>query len=361
MLARPNIGSKNWIVRQYDHEVQGGSIIKPLVGKNRDMISDAVVVRPVLGSERGIAVTQALNPFYSDIDAYHMTGVTIDEAVRRVLAVGGDPDHLGGVDNFCWPTIQYDPVQNPDGKFKAAQLVRSTWALRDYCLAFGISLLSGKDSMYVDGNLEGPFGEKHKVSGKPTLMFTISSLIKDINTCVTMDAKIPGDLIYVLGQTRDELGGGEFYQMMGEVGINVPKADVEHMPPLYIALFKAIQQGLVSSAHAVTRGGLAVHLAMTAMAGEVGMDIRLSEVPSSKGLSDTRLLYSESAGRFVLTVNPEKREAFEKVFSGLNIGLIGTVTEALLFRIFSKDGTLLLEEDVLELKACWNRPFGGLI
>jgi phosphoribosylformylglycinamidine synthase II len=361
LLARPNISSKNWIVRQYDHEVQGGSVIKPLIGKNRDMVSDAAVVRPVLGSERGIAVAQALNPFYSDIDAYHMTGVTIDEAVRRVLAVGGDPDHIGGVDNFCWPTIQYDAVQNPDGKFKAAQLVRSTWALRDYCLAFGIPLLSGKDSMYVDGNLEGPFGEKHKISGKPALMFTVSSLIKDINICVTMDAKIPGDLIYVLGETRNELGGSEFYQMMGEVGVNVPKVDVKHMPPLYVALFKAIQKGLVSSSHAVTRGGLGVHLALTAMAGEVGMDIRLSEVPSSERLSETRLLYSESAGRFVLTVNPEKKEAFEEVFSGLNIGLIGTVAASPLFRIFSRDGTLLLKEDVLELKACWNRPFGGLI
>ena len=361
MLARPNISSKNWIARQYDHEVQGGSVIKPLVGKNRDMVGDAVVVRPVLDSERGIAVAQALNPSYSDIDTYDMTGATIDEAVRRVLAVGGNPDHLGGVDNFCWPTIQYDPLQNPDGKFKAAQLVRSTWALRDYCLAFTIPLLSGKDSMYVDGNLEGPFGEKRKVSGMPTLMFTVSTVIEDINTCITMDAKLPGDLIYVLGETRNELGGSEFYQMMGELGINVPKVDVKQMLPLYKVLFYAIQQGLVASAHAVTRGGLGVHLAMTAMAGELGMDIHLSQVPSTEGLSDTRRLYSESAGRFVVTVDPEKKKAFEKIFSGLKLGLIGTVTESPFFRIFSKDGTTLLEEDVLELKASWNRPFGGLI
>jgi phosphoribosylformylglycinamidine synthase subunit PurSL len=199
------------------------------------------------------------------------------------------------------------------------------------------------------------------VSGKPTLMFTVSTVIKDINTCVTMDAKIPGDLIYVLGETRNELGGSEYYQMMGELGVNVPKVDAKEMPPRYVALFNAIQQGLVSSAHAVTRGGLGVHLAMTAMAGEVGMDIRLSEVPSSEGLSDTRILYSESAGRFVLTVNPEKKEAFEEVFSGMKIGLIGTVTASPLFLIFSRDGTTLLEEGVLELKACWNRPFGGLI
>ena len=361
MLARPNICSKNWIARQYDHEVQGGSVIKPLVGKNRDVVSDAAVVRPALDSERGIAVTQALNPFYSEIDTYHMTGVTIDEAVRRVIAVGGDPDHIGGVDNFCWPTIQYHPQQNPDGKFKAAQLVRSNWALRDYCVAFGIPLLSGKDSMYVDGNLEGPFGEKRKVSGMPVLLFTVSSVIEDINNCITMDAKFPGDLIYVLGETKDELGGSEYYQMVGEVGCNVPKVDVNKMPPPYIALSKAIRQGMVSSAHAVTRGGLGVHLTMTAMAGELGMEVHLDDVPTSKGLSDTRILYSESAGRFVLTVDPKKKDLFEQIIKGMKVGLIGAVTESPLFRVKGRGGTTLIEEDVMQLKSCWKRPFGGLI
>ncbi|MGD8230317.1 MAG: phosphoribosylformylglycinamidine synthase subunit PurS, partial [Desulfobacteraceae bacterium] len=234
MLSRPNICSKSWVARQYDHEVQGGCVIRPLEGKRRDMVSDAVVLRPILDSNRGLAVTQALNPHYSQIDTYHMTAITIDEAVRRVLAVGGDPDHLGGVDNFCWPTIQYDPIQNPDGKYKAAQLVRSNWALRDYCLAFGIPLLSGKDSMYIDGNLEGPFGERRKVSGLPTLMFTVSSVVKDIRRCVTLDAKFPGDLVYILGQTRDELGGSEYYQMMDELGLRVPKVDVKEVWPLYL-------------------------------------------------------------------------------------------------------------------------------
>jgi phosphoribosylformylglycinamidine synthase len=142
------------------------------------MPSDAVVVMPLLGVDRGIVASQAMNPFYSEIDTYHMTAVTIDEAVRKVLAVGGDPEHLGGVDNFCWPTIQYHPERNPDGKYKAAQLVRANWALRDYCLSYGIPLLSGKDSMYIDGNLEGPYGERRKVSGMPTLLFTVSSVIR---------------------------------------------------------------------------------------------------------------------------------------------------------------------------------------
>jgi phosphoribosylformylglycinamidine synthase len=251
MLSRPNLCSKNWIARQYDHEVQGGSVIKPLVGKRRDMASDAVVIRPILHSNRGIAVTQTMNPFYSEIDTYHMTAVTIDEAIRKVLAVGGDPDHLGGVDNFCWPTIQYHPINNPDGKYKAAQLIRSVWALKDYCLAYGIPLLSGKDSMYIDGNLEGLYGERRKISGMPTLMFTVSSIIKEIKKCITMDAKFPGDLVYIIGETKNELGGSEYYQMMGEKGHHVPEVDVKRFWPLYLSLNRAIQHGLISSAHAV--------------------------------------------------------------------------------------------------------------
>ena len=361
MLARPNIGAKNWIARQYDHEVQGGSVVKPLVGKMRDMVSDAAVVRPVLHLKKGVAVTQALNPLYSQIDTYPMTAVTIDEAVRRVLSVGGDPDHLGGVDNFCWPTIQYDPVKNPDGKYKAAQLVRSNWALRDYCLAFEIPLLSGKDSMYVDGNLEGPFGERRKVSGLPTLLFTVSSVVEDVTTCVTMDAKFPGDLIYVLGITKNELGGGEYYQLMGEIGLNVPKVGVPDVWPLYLALHQAIRKGLLSSAHAVTRGGLAVHMALVAMGGELGMDIHLQDAPCEPGLTDIQILYSESAGRFVVTVDPSKKEAFEAHFSGLNLGLVGHTTESTLFRVQNGQGTVIIEENVLDLKAAWKSRFGHLI
>jgi phosphoribosylformylglycinamidine synthase II len=361
MLSRPNICSRNWIARQYDHEVQGGSVIKPLVGKRRDMVSDAAVIRPILDSKRGIAVAQAINPVYSKIDTYHMTAVTIDEAVRKVLAVGGEPKHMGGVDNFCWPSVQYDPKQNPDGKYKAAQLVRANWALRDYCLAYGIPLLSGKDSMYIDGNLEGPFGERRKVSGLPTLLFTVSSVIEDTAKCITLDAKVPDDRVYVLGETKNELGGGEYYQMMDHVGLHVPEVDAKAVWPLYLCLHQAIQEGLVSSAHAVTRGGLGVHLALVAMGGEMGMNIRLQDVPLMDGLSDSQILFSESAGRFVVTVAPDRQQAFERMFSGMTFNQIGHVTESPKLRIQGIRGDAIIEEEVAQLKDSWNRPYGGLI
>jgi len=361
ILSRPNICARNWIARQYDHEVQGGSVIKPLVGKQRDVPSDASVIKPVLESTRGIAVSQALIPFYSEIDTYNMTAATIDEAVRKVLAVGGNPEHIGGVDNFCWPTIENHPEKNPDGKYKAAQLVRSTWALRDYCLAYGIPLLSGKDSMYIDGNLEGPYGERRKVSGLPTLLFTVCSVVNDISKCITMDVKFPGDLVYVLGETKNELGASEYYQMMDSLGLNVPAVDAEELLPSYQALYRAISEDLVSSCHAVSRGGLAVHLAMVAMAGELGMEIDLDQIPAEDGLSISRLLYSESCGRFIITVAYEKRQRFEETFSGMKMGLIGTATESPDFSVKNSEGQTIIKEDIYRLKESWNKPFGDLI
>jgi phosphoribosylformylglycinamidine synthase len=361
ILARPNICGRNWISRQYDHEVQGGSVIKPLVGRKQDIPSDAAVLRPVLGSNRGIAVSQAIIPFYSTIDTYNMTAATIDEAVRKILAAGGDPDHIGGVDNFCWPTIEYHPTKNPDGKYKAAQLVRSNLALRDYCLAYGIPLLSGKDSMYIDGNLEGPYGERRKVSGLPTLLFTACSVIEDISRCVTMDAKFPGDLVYILGETGNELGGSEYYRMTGYIGLNVPAVNAQELLPQYHALHKAISKGLIASCHAVSRGGLAVHLSMVAMAGELGMEIDLGKVPAADGLGPSQLLYSETCGRFIITVSPERRKPFEEVLSSTHLGFIGVVTDSPVLSVTDTGGQTIIREDITGLKESWKRPFGALI
>ena len=227
MLARPNICSREWITRQYDHEVQGASVLKPLTGRACPVPGDAAVLRPKLTGPRGLCVALSLNPAYSQIDAYHMAAVTIDEAVRRLVAVGGDLGHLGGVDNFCWPSVEYHPEKNPDGKFKAAQLVRACQALKDLCLAYEMPLLSGKDSMYVDGVLAGRFGETHRVSGLATLFFTAVGVVPDLTRVVNLDFKKPGDLIYVVGATRDELGGSEFYELLGYVGLNVPQVRPE--------------------------------------------------------------------------------------------------------------------------------------
>ena len=360
MMARPNVASKEWIVRQYDHEVQGGSVIKPLSGVGRDVPSDAAVTMPVLGSRRGLALTQTISPWYSAIDTYHMTTAVIDEAVRRLLAVGGDLDHVGGVDNFCWPNIQFDPATNPDGKYKAAQLVRSNLALKDACLAFGIPLLSGKDSMYVDGNLAGSFGERHKVSGPPTLQFTAVSVVEDVTRCQTLDFKDSGDPIYVLGLTRDELGGSEFYDLLGYTGLNAPQTRLKENLETYRALSRGYQEGLLASVHGVYRGGLGVHLALTALASDRGAMIDLARAPGAGDLEPHQGLFSESTGRMIVSVRPGDRERFEELTAGIPAAFVGKVRAdgVLLLRW---EGRELARLEIDELRAAFKRPFGHLI
>ncbi len=365
MLSRPNIASKEWVIRQYDHEVQGSSVIKPLVGKERDVNSDASVIKPVLDSIKGLGFSQSLLPAYSAIDAYHMTACTIDEAVRRLISVGVTPDHIGGVDNFCWPDIQFDPENNPDGKFKAAQLVRSCRALKDMCMAYEIPLLSGKDSMYVDGHLPGKYGQTVKVSALETMQFSASGLVEDITKCISMDAKVEGDLVYILGETLNELGASEYYEHIGVTGLNVPEVNSSHNFILYKALAVAIEKGLVASSHGIYRGGLATHLAMVSMGGCLGMDISLSDVPVSNDPLMTRsdrILFSESAGRFIITIDPAKKELFEKLFAGLPCAKIGSVTkENSPLKITGTCGNTIISKGVDELKQAWKNTFGDLI
>ena len=368
LLGRPNIASKEWIIRQYDHEVQGGSVIKHLVGANHDTYSDAVVFRPVLDSLRGLAITQTLNPMYSKIDAYHMTAYTIDEAVRRIIAVGGDLNHLGGVDNFCWPNIQFDPVSNPDGKFKAAQLVRSNLALKEFCNAFEIPLLSGKDSMYIDGNIIGKFGERHKISGLETLQFTVTSVVSDVRKCVTMDAKIPGHLVYLLGETKNELGGSEYYDLFGYTGKNVPQVNTDEVLPLYKALSEAIAQELLASVHGIYRGGLGIHLAQVAFGGDLGLEIDMNTVPAVDIKRNDKLLFSESAGRFIVTLAPENQAKFEELLKshGCTFGCVGKVTADKNLVVYglntsTQEKTAIINEPINDLKNAWKSTFGGLV
>jgi phosphoribosylformylglycinamidine synthase II len=361
MLSRPNICSKEWIIRQYDHEVQGTSVIKPMVGAERDVNSDAAVIRPVLDTRHGLAFAQALLPSYSAIDTYHMTSCTIDEAVRRLIAVGADFDQIGGVDNFCWPSIQFHPQDNPDGKLKAAKLVRSCRALRDICLAYEIPLLSGKDSMYVDGHLQGNYGETHKVSALETLQFSATSIVKDIEKCITMDSKMAGDLVYILGMTRNELGGSEYYEHFGYVGLNVPKVLPKAFVALYRALGHVIDKEIVASAHGIYRGGLGIHLALVAMGGNLGMAIDLGVVPADQIDRNDVVLFSESPGRFIVTIDPDKKEVFEENLKGLDFACIGTVTQGNHFVIKGNDGQILVDVSVDDLKAFWKKPFGELI
>jgi len=354
LLARLNICSKESVVRRYDHEVQAGTVIKPLVGLENDGPSDAAVFRPILDSFEGVVVSHGICPAYSDIDTYHMMACAIDEGLRNYVAVGGDIEHVAGLDNFCW----CDPVKSdktPDGEYKAAQLVRANKALYDYCVAFGVPLVSGKDSMKNDYQI----GET-KISIPPTVLFSVIGKIEDARQAVSMDVKRPGDIVYILGVTKDECGGSEYYAHMGEVGRNVPTVDAPTALARYKALNKAQRQGLVASCHDVSDGGLGVALAEKAFAGGYGMRIDLSKVPTETPMDEAKILFSESQSRFLVTVKAKHCETFEKLFAGQQITQIGEVTVRSDLVLLGLDGALVVEADIEHLKEAWQAPLREL-
>ncbi len=350
MLSRLNICSKEWVVRQYDHEVQGGSVLKPLVGAACDGPSDAAVVRPLLESFEGVVVSHGICPRYGDIDTYWMTACALDEAIRNNVAVGGDPTRMVALDNFCWP----DPVKSektPDGEYKLAQLVRACKALYDFTTAYSVPCISGKDSMkndYIGGGV--------KISVPPTVLFSVLGKMEDVRRAVSMEAKRPRDLVYVLGVTYPELGGSEYFAMMGYVGNEVPRVRAEESRELYLRLWKAIQEGLVASCHDCSDGGLGVALAEVAFSGSLGMEVDLREAPQEGVERDDYLLFSESQSRFVVTVRPEHRGAFEELMEGVPFSRIGVVREGRTFGVIGLEGRKVIEADIFRLKEAWQRP-----
>jgi phosphoribosylformylglycinamidine synthase len=233
------------------------------------------------------------------------------------------------------------------------------------CLQYGIPLLSGKDSMYVDGHLKGRYGETRKISALETLQFSATGVIADFEKCVTLDAKAAGDRVYVLGMTRNELGASEYYEQFGKIGQNVPEVQAAHCLVLYRALHHVIDMEMVASAHGIYRGGLGVHLAMVAMGGNLGMEVNLADVPfggddAVERRNDT-LLFSESAGRFIVTIDPSHQEVFEKMFKGLPCRQIGIVTQTPELKISGLEGDAIVSLPVAALKAAWKRPFGDFV
>ena len=349
MLARLNICSKESVVRQYDHEVQGGSVIKPLVGAQNDGPSDAAVIRPLLDSMEGVVVAHGICPRYSDIDTYHMTACAIDEAIRNAVAVGADIDNLAGLDNFCW----CDPVQSektPDGEYKLAQLVRANMAIYDYTTAFGVPCISGKDSMKNDYQIG-----KTKISIPPTILYSVIGPIRDVRKAVTMDAKQPGDLVYIVGETSEELGGSEWFAMKRFIGNTAPKVDARKALKIYRSLHQAIQAEIVASCHDCSDGGLAVALAETALAGMLGMTVDLQAVPYLGRKRNDCILFSESASRLVVTIRPEHQNSFEKFMKGSVIGKIGVVTGDDTLTITGIENKIIICEKISALKSAWQK------
>jgi phosphoribosylformylglycinamidine synthase subunit PurSL len=316
-----NLCSNEYKARQYDHEVKGLSVVKPYIGKECDVRNDSSVFMVEPLSEEGIVLASSILPRYSDIDTYHMMASAIDLAVRRTIAAGADYNRIAGLDNFCWP----DPVKSektPDGEYKLAQLVRANQALYDYTKIFKCPCISGKDSMKNDSTRGGK-----KISIPPTVLFSTISKISDVSKSLALTPEFSGDYIYVVGNTVPELGGGEYFAMLGYVGNNVPKVDGKSASALYSVINKITDNQLARSICVPGSGGLALAFARMVIAGKLGLDINLKDIPSVQGLSDAELLFSESNARFVITVAPEKAVAFESALKDFSIARVGVVTE----------------------------------
>ncbi len=353
LLSSLNICSKESVVRRYDHEVQGMSIIKPFVGLYNDGPSDAAVIKPLLNSYEGLVISHGICPKYSDYDTYYMTACALDEAIRNAVCCGGNIDKMACLDNFCW----CDPIKsekNPDGEYKLAQLVRANKALYDYTVAFGVPCISGKDSMkndYIMGNI--------KISIPPTLLFSLISVIADVRKTMTLDFKNPGDIIYIAGITKDELGGSEFTRIFNLEGGIVPKVDANLNKNIYRAMYIAIQSGIITSAHDCSDGGFAVAIAEMAFSGGYGCDISLDNLPIENKLNPFEILFSESAGRIIFTTGKDRTKEIEDIFHGLPIAKIGEVKNSKKLRIYLKN-ELLIDEDIFELKEHWQKTLREL-
>jgi phosphoribosylformylglycinamidine synthase len=350
LLGSWNVCSKEWIVRQYDHEVQGRTILKPLVGAADDGPSDAAVVLPVRGSKRGLAVACGINPLYGQIDPYAMAACAIDEAVRNCVAVGANPERIALLDNFCWGN-----TERPE---TLGALVRAARACHDVALAYRTPFISGKDSLNNEYTHEG-----QTLAIPHTLLISAIGQVDNVSRCVTMDLKEPGNRILIAGLTRNELGGSHFLALAGEEGGQVPQVDTALGRKLFEAVHTAIGRGLVRSCHDLSEGGLAVALAEMAFAGGLGAEASLSGVPRAHDAAlDAILLFSETPSRFLLEVRSEDVDRVCELFQGLPYGPLGVVT---LGSREGRPGRLLINglgaNSVIDaplsgLKTAWQRP-----
>lgn len=344
ILGSWNVCSKEWVIRQYDHEVQGGSVLKPLVGKDEDGPGDAAVIRPLPDSDMGVIVSSGINPRYGEIDPYWMAASAIDEALRQVIAVGGNLRKVALLDNFCWGDTSRADI--------LGALVRATQACYDMSVAYGIPFISGKDSL----NNEFEYEDK-TISIPHTLLVSAMGVINDVNKTVSMDFKLPGNMIYIIGATKNELGGSEYFRTHNVVGNSVPEVDPKQAKKLMNALSRATGKGLVKACHDCSEGGIGVTVAEMAFAGGLGAKVNLKSVSLGEPVDrDDYILFSESNSRFLVEVTPEHQDRFEEIMDGISHAVIGETNDTKKLEIHGLNGRRVLSLPLDELKEAWQKP-----
>jgi len=333
LLATKNISGFSFISEQYDHEVQASSVLKPLSGRGR-INTDAQVFRPVLKSEKGVVLSSGVCPSYSDINTYHMASCALDTAVRNAVACGAKMSHLAIMDNFCWCSS--------NDKERLAELVDAVRACYDNAISYGTPFISGKDSMFNDFKGYNENGDKVVISVPPTLLISAISVMPDLYKTVSPEFKNNGDIIYLLGETDDELGASEYYKMLAKkennnaIGNNVPKVILEKNLKTYLVLEKVIEKELIASSLSVTFGGLGIALAKASIGGMLGCRVSVKDLPGNVTSVDAKL-FSESQGRILASVSPKNTASFEKIMQDIAFVKLGKVTKGEEFVITDKE------------------------
>jgi phosphoribosylformylglycinamidine synthase len=313
ILLSPNIRQKEWVVHQYDHEVQGGSVIKPLYG-------DAAVIRPLLRKKKGIVIGNGINPMYAK-DPYNMASSAVDEAIRNVVSVGGDPERIALLDNYTWGS--------PEDEKKLGDLVLASYGLYDTAIQYETPFISGKDSLYN----EYKYGDI-TLSVPPTLLISAITTIENVKNSITPDLKKPGDSLYLIGKTFDELGGSHLCKVMGIDGGKVPKVNPKTGKFIIKRLHQAILNGYVASCHDLSEGGLLIALCEMCISGGIGAEIKLENIILGEKIeNDLNILFSESNTRFLVETRIGKEGDFEKIMQGVDFSKIGRVTQSSIIKV----------------------------
>ena len=343
-LGSWNVCSKEWVIRQYDHEVQGSSVLKPLVGRDNDGPGDAAILRPILDSKMGVIVSNGINPKYGDIDPYWMAASAIDEALRQIIAVGGNLKRVALLDNFSWG--------NTNRPHNLGALVRAAQACHDMAIVYETPFISGKDSLNNEFEFEGK-----TISIPHTLLISAISVMEDTSRAVSMDLKQAGDLIYIVGTTQNELGGSEYFRNLGFVGSRVPKVKPHQAKKLMDRLSLATEQGLVRACHDLSEGGIGVAIAEMAFAGRLGAAVSLKDVPLGEPIDrDDLVLFSESNSRFLVEVAPDDKAEFERILAKTSFACIGRATSSGILEIYGTREKKVASISIAKLKEAWQRP-----
>lgn len=345
ILSSPYVASKESVIRTYDHEVKGNTVLKPLQGRYSGP-NDAAVIKPLPKSWKGIVISCGINPNYGKIDPYWMAASAIDEAIRNNVAVGGR--RIALLDNFTWGS-----PEKPD---RVGSLIRACQACYDFAKAFKTPFISGKDSLYNEFRI----GPDISIPVIPTLLITAIGIIPDVRRTVSTDVKAPGNLIYMVGQTYPELGGSEYYRLRGFVGKTVPKVRGTQAKRTVDSIVEANDSGYLKSCHDISEGGLAVAAAEMAFSGGYGVRLTLKSVPRARNMRrNDHILFSESNSRFLVEVPDKYRKDFEAIMAGNVCSAIGHVEKNGYLSIYGLSGKKIISTGLDELRTAWKKTFRG--